>query len=82
MMRGYSQPWPGSASGDLELSVDSVKTHLDRWISWQGNPHLKIGDVKERDADTIVADIVTKDNSLVQRFAINRHSGFLENLED
>jgi hypothetical protein len=29
-----------------------------------------------------VADIVTKDNSLVQRFVINRHSGFFQPSED
>lgn len=80
MMRGYGPPW--SASGDLKLSVDSAKSYLDRWISWQGNPHLKVGDVKEKDADTIMADIVTQDNSLVQRFAIDRHSGFFQNMED
>lgn len=80
MMRGYGPPW--GASSDLKLSVETVKDYLDRWISWQGNPHLKVGDVKEKDADTIVADIVTKDNSLAQRFAINRHSGFFQNVED
>ena len=80
MMHGYGPLW--SASGDLKLSVDNVKPYLDRWISWQGNPRLKVGDVREKDADTIVADIVTKDNSLVQRFAINRHSGFFQNVED
>ena len=79
MMHGYGPGWSGS--GDLKLSVENAKAHLDRWISWQGNPRLKVGDVKEKDADTIVADIVTKDNSLVQRLAINRHSGFL-NVED
>lgn len=80
MMRGYGQPW--NASGDLKLSVGSVRTYLDRWISWQGNPRLKVGEVTEKDADTIVADIVTKENSLVQRFSINRHSGFFQNVED
>lgn len=80
MIRGHGLPW--SASGDLKLSTENVKTYLDRWISWQGNPRLKVGDVTEKDADTIVADIVTKDNSLVQRFAINRHSGFFQDVED
>lgn len=28
MLRGYGPPW--SASGDLKLSVDSVKSYLDR----------------------------------------------------
>ena len=30
-----------------------------------GNPHLKVGAVKEKDADTISVDIVAADNSLV-----------------
>ena len=85
MMRGYS---PGVGSGwnqswrDLNLSTDNVKTYMERWLAWQGNPRLKVGDVKEKDADTIVADIVTKDNSLVQRFVINRHRGFFQPSED
>jgi hypothetical protein len=36
-------------------------------------------DEKEKDADTIVADIVTKDNdALVQRLDFNRHNGFVQ----
>lgn len=30
----------------------------------------------------IVADIVTKDNALVQRFVVNRHNGYFRPLED
>ena len=48
---------------------------MERMLAWQGNPNLKLGDVKEKDADTITADVVTKDNSLVQRFDFNRHDG-------
>jgi hypothetical protein len=62
--------------GNLNLSTDDVKSYLERWIAVRGNPRLKVGDVKEKDADTIEADIVTKDNSLVQRFVVDRHSGF------
>lgn len=85
MMRGYG---PGGSPGwyagwrDLNLSVDNVKTNMERWLAWQGNPRLKLGDVKEKDADTITADIVTKDNSLVQRFVINRHNGYFRPSED
>ena len=40
------------------------------------NPRLKLGDVKEKDADTITAEVVTKDkDALVQKFAFNRHNG-------
>jgi hypothetical protein len=55
---------------------------MKRWLAWQGNPRLQVGDVKEKDADTIVADIVTKDNSLVLRFIINRHNGYFRPSED
>ena len=34
-----------------------MKNYFDRWLAWQGNPRLKIGDVKEKDADTVVIDI-------------------------
>ena len=67
---------------DLNLSTDNVKNYFDRWLAWQGNPRLKVGDVKEKDADTIVIDIVTKDNSLVQRFVVNRHHGYFQPSED
>ena len=81
MMRGYGPPsW--SSARDLNLSVDAVKAEAERWVAWQGNPRLKLGDVKEKDADTITADIVTKDNSLVERLAVDRHSGAVQDVED
>lgn len=73
---GVASPGWNARWRDQNLSGDNVKNYLDRWIAWQGNPHLKVGDVKEKDADTIIADIVTKDNSLVQRFVIDRHNGY------
>ena len=87
MMQGYMYG-PGGGPGwntgwrDLNLSTDSVRSNIERWLAWQGNPRLQVGDVKEKDADTIVADIVTKDNSLVQRFVINRHNGYFRPSED
>jgi len=84
MMGGYQRGYGPGAMGpgrpgqqnELKLSTDDVKANLQRWITAQGNPRLKVGEVKEKDADTIEADIVTKDNSLVQRFTVNRHNGF------
>ncbi len=83
MMQGYLYG-PGGGPGwrDLNLSTDSVKSNIERWLTWQGNPRLQVGDVKEKDADTIVADIVTKDNSLVQRLVVNRHNGYFRPSED
>jgi hypothetical protein len=50
---------------------------MERWLALRDNPRLKLGDVKEKDADSITADIVTKDNSLVDRVIIDRHTGFI-----
>ena len=60
---------------DLNLTVDAVKKDVEQWLEQRGNPRLKVGEVKEKDADTIEAEIVTLDNSLVERYAVDRHSG-------
>jgi hypothetical protein len=81
MMQGYRYG-PGyhrsGAQGDqnLNLTTDDVKTRMERWLSVRANPRLKLGEVKEKDADTITAEIVTKDNSVVERFIVDRHTGF------
>lgn len=67
---------PGYGQGDLNLSTDKVRDYLARWIVASGNSHLKVGDVKEQGTDAITADIVTQDNSLVQEFLVDRHTGF------
>jgi hypothetical protein len=79
MMQGYG-PGYGPRSDvqgnqNLNLTTDDVKSRMERWLAWRGNPRLKLGEVKEKDADTITADIVTKDNSLVERYIVDRHTG-------
>jgi len=72
MMYGYGP----DNQGDLNLTTDQVKQYLQQMIR---NPNLTVGDVKQKDADTIVADIVTKQgNSLVQKLDFNRHNGFVQ----
>ena len=77
MRGGYGPGFQGGygQGADKDVSVDDVKSQLERWLTWRGNPRLKVGEVKEKDKDTIQADIVTKDNSLVQRFVVDRHNG-------
>lgn len=62
--------------GDLKLTTDDVKSRFERWIAWHGNPRIKVGEVKEKDESTIEVDIVTQDNSLVDRFIVDRRTGF------
>ncbi len=63
------------ADMDRDLSVKDVtemlQFRLDRW----DNDRLKVGKVVEKDDDTIIAEIVTKDGSLVDRLAIDRDTG-------
>ena len=76
MMGGYGPGYYGGQA-NLNLTTDYVKNYLERMIAIRGNTHLKVGDVKEKDADTIVAEIITKDkDALVQRFVVDRHTGF------
>jgi hypothetical protein len=75
MMGGYGPGYYGN-QGDMKLTTDQVKNYLQQMIR---NPNLKVGDVKEKNADIIVAEIVTKDkDALVQRLDFNRHNGFIQ----
>lgn len=80
MMQGYGPGYNrrGDVQNDqqLNLTTDDVKVRIERWLAWRGNSRLQVGEVKEKDADTITADVVTKDNSLVERFIVDRHTGF------
>lgn len=76
---GTMGPCPGIRQGgqaDRDLSADDVRAWLERWLATQGNPRLAVGSVEEKDENTIVADIVTKEGGvLVDRFEIDRHTG-------
>ena len=72
--------WPGGETQDL--SVEGARSWLERKLDWHGNPRLKLGEVVAADDDTITAEIVTRDGSLVQKLAIDRHSGFMRQIDD
>lgn len=78
MMQRYGYDRSGDAQGNqnLNLTTDDVKNRMERWLIWRDNPRLKLGEVKEKDADAITVDVVTKDNSLVDRFIVDRRTGF------
>ena len=86
----YVFPLPADAAiGDLQMTVDGqvlegqvykadeARRITDGILAWQGNERLKIGKVTEQDDDTIVIEIVTVDDSLVQRVAMNRTTGMI-----
>jgi hypothetical protein len=63
------------------ITVERARTMLEGVLAWHGNPRLKLGTVEEQNEDTIVAEILTVDNSLVQRLAIDRATGTFRRIE-
>jgi hypothetical protein len=79
-MMGPGMMGPGGARQqiDFNLSGGEVQKYFERSIAMSGNPHIKVANVAEKDADTITADIVTTDkDGLVQRYTVDRHTGFI-----
>lgn len=58
-----------------QLSAADVTYNLERLLAARGNPHLKVGKVADKDADTIVGEVVTTDGSLVERYEVDKRSG-------
>jgi hypothetical protein len=74
---GYGrQPWSGArVTPTMHLTTDDVRTFFQRQLAAQGNERLKVGKVEALDDDTIQAQIVTVDDSLVETYNVDRHTG-------
>ena len=68
----------GVVTPSRNVSVDDVRDHFERLLQAQGNPRVKLGEIKDADKDTIVAEIVTMEGSLVDRLNVNRRSGAIQ----
>jgi len=82
MVQHDSAPGMASVFGSrvmpmMNLSTEDVQGYLTAQLSRLNNKRLKIGDIKT-DTGTITAEIVTVDNSLVQRLKVDRHTGAIE----
>ena len=79
MMGGYG--CGGMQPLARDLSADEVTHMMEHRVAWARNPNLKVGKVTEKDGDTIEAEIVTKDGSLVRKFTVDRHTGRMQPVE-
>ena len=80
---GMSSGMPGGGYGikaERELDVEALTKVLTGRLAWTGNPRLKVGKVVEKDDDTIIAEIITLDGSLVDRLAVHRRTGAMRRL--
>ncbi|MBL4614913.1 MAG: hypothetical protein JKY27_08575 [Magnetovibrio sp.] len=60
---------------ETPLTIDDVRANLEQKLQWRGNDRLKVGSVVEKDDKTIVAEIVTVDDSLVRKVEIDKATG-------
>ena len=67
---------------DRDLSTDDVKAILEHRLFHHGNHRLRVGAVSANDDDTIVAEVETVDGSLVERFAVDRHTGRMQRVQE
>ncbi len=78
MMQGGMGALFGSrVTPTMNLSAEDLRGYLAVQLYRLNNKRLKVGDIKSEDG-TITADIVTIDNSLVQRLKVDRHTGAIE----
>lgn len=66
---------------DKDLSVEQVRDIVEGRIAQMGNTNLKVGGVSETSNDTVLVDIVTQDDSLVQSMEISTRTGRPANME-
>ncbi len=77
-MHGYGY---GRGALRRDLAADDVKHILEHRLQWQGFTNLRVGDVVEADDDTLIADVVTQEGTLVQQFEVNRQTGAFSPVE-
>lgn len=78
-MMGRGQMGPGMMQPLREdLTAKDVKRMMEHRLTWAGNPNVKVGKVEEQDDGTIIAEIVTKEGSLVEKMKVDRHTGIMQ----
>jgi hypothetical protein len=71
----YGGPGYGAPEPQLNLSADDVRSYFERMLVAGGNKRLKLGKIEALDDNTIEAQIVTVDGSLVASYKVDRHTG-------
>jgi len=61
------------------LKEKDVKAIVENYLQSTRNPNLKLGKIKEKD-NYFEAEILTKDNSLVDKIIVDRFSGWIRSL--
>jgi hypothetical protein len=65
-----------------EITPERVRAFLEQRLAWHDNPRLKSGEIATATEETITAEIVTVDGSLVQKLAFNRYPGLFRQITE
>jgi hypothetical protein len=72
---GPNEPYPyAQQEPQKPLDKNQAKAMVENYLKSTGNPNLKLGDIKD-DGQYFEADIVTKDNSLVDKLLVDKDTG-------
>jgi hypothetical protein len=77
---GAGMPCPGLAAATVNaepLTLDSAQKVVQQRLTWMGNDRLKVGKVEAKGDTAFTAEIVTLDNSLVEKLEIDAKTGFI-----
>ena len=64
----------------VHLGVEDVQHYLEHFIESHELQHLKVGEVRPTDDDTITADLVTQEGSLALQLEVDRHTGLVRKI--
>lgn len=74
---GYgSQYGPEYQQPQKPMQEKDAREVLENYLSSTRNPNLKLGDIKDT-GDVFEAEILTKDNSLVDRVLVDKRTGWI-----
>ncbi len=73
---GYSQPYTESGK---PLEMKDAKAMMEDYLKSTRNPNLKLGKIKDK-GDSFEAEVVTKNNALVDKIFINKETGRMRSL--
>ncbi len=77
---GMMSPQSGSGSQPLQpLNEGEATAILENYLKSTNNPNLKLGKIEEKETDYL-AEIVTKDGSLVDKISVDKKSGAMRSV--
>ena len=79
MMHHKGMMMHGGAGSGQPLSQDQAKMMVEHYLQMKGNPNLKLGKLTD-EKDYFVAEITTKDGSLVEKYQIDKNTGWFKSI--